>query len=282
MAFQIIKDDEKKVIRLGCYFYTLKGVLINEATDEEKEKYCCGKFMTYPIVGDDYEVAEDDCITDGIEMLLIGKQGYTIPLRAVKEAADYNARENCCEYSDVLRSLERQGITVSNRKAYNSNELLPDEITLCIDDKLFMKDTYRLDCNEPCYYVPRRFFTISKEDGKLYQLNKKNKMDNIDLVERLVEDIWSLIWFFNRKQIRVKIRTYREDGYGYGLVPNELQDIPDDWPEVLLGLEAEINARLDKLCAEYKDDYCRNKREDKPKVISDDTTSDGKDKGEVV
>ena len=41
-------DHEQKVIRLGCWFYDLKGVLIAEATDEDKEKYHCGKFMTYP------------------------------------------------------------------------------------------------------------------------------------------------------------------------------------------------------------------------------------------
>ena len=30
-------DHEQKVIRLGCWFYDLKGVLIAEATDEDKE-----------------------------------------------------------------------------------------------------------------------------------------------------------------------------------------------------------------------------------------------------
>ena len=55
-------DHEHKVIHLGCWFYDLKGVLIAEATDEDKEKYHCGRFMTYPIVDDDWEVREDDCI----------------------------------------------------------------------------------------------------------------------------------------------------------------------------------------------------------------------------
>ena len=59
-------DHENKVIRLGCWFYDLKGVLIAEATDEDKEKYYCGKYMTYPIVDDDWEVREDECIKDGI------------------------------------------------------------------------------------------------------------------------------------------------------------------------------------------------------------------------
>ena len=32
------------------------------ATEEDKEKYHCGKFMTYPIVDEDLEVREDDSI----------------------------------------------------------------------------------------------------------------------------------------------------------------------------------------------------------------------------
>ena len=39
-------DHEQKVIHLGCWFYDLKGVLIAEATEEDKKKYYCGKFMT--------------------------------------------------------------------------------------------------------------------------------------------------------------------------------------------------------------------------------------------
>ena len=31
-------DHEQKVIHLGCWFYDLKGVLIAEATEEDKKK----------------------------------------------------------------------------------------------------------------------------------------------------------------------------------------------------------------------------------------------------
>ena len=37
-------DHEQKVIRLGCFFYDLKGVLIAEATEEDKKKYYCDRF----------------------------------------------------------------------------------------------------------------------------------------------------------------------------------------------------------------------------------------------
>ena len=53
-AFQVMPNNENKIIRLGCFFKPLKGVLICEATDEEKEDFCCGKYMTYPIVGNGY------------------------------------------------------------------------------------------------------------------------------------------------------------------------------------------------------------------------------------
>ena len=59
-------EHENKVIRLDALFYDLKGVLICEATEEEREKYHCGKYMTYPIVEDDWEVHEESCIAGGI------------------------------------------------------------------------------------------------------------------------------------------------------------------------------------------------------------------------
>ena len=71
-------DHEQKVIHLGCWFYDLKGVLIAEATEEDQKKYYCGKFMTYPIVDDNWKVREDECIRDGISDLVVGKKGETI------------------------------------------------------------------------------------------------------------------------------------------------------------------------------------------------------------
>ena len=104
-------DHEQKVIRLGCWFYDLKGVLIAEATDEDKEKYHCGKFMTYPIVDDDWEVREDDCIKDGIADLVVGKKGETVPLSKLQDVLDLNAEERSGDYSDILVDVEN--VTVS-------------------------------------------------------------------------------------------------------------------------------------------------------------------------
>jgi hypothetical protein len=73
-------DHEQKVIHLGCWFYDLKGVLIAEATEEDKKKYYCDKYMTYPIVDDDWFVRDDDFISEGIASLTIGRKGDTIPL----------------------------------------------------------------------------------------------------------------------------------------------------------------------------------------------------------
>ena len=108
-------DHEQKVIRLGCWFYDLKGVLIAEATEEDKKKYYCDRFMTYPIVDDDWAVREDDCLKDGIAALTIGKKGDTIPLIKLSEVLDLNVDERSGDYSDILIDVERHGITVSNR-----------------------------------------------------------------------------------------------------------------------------------------------------------------------
>lgn len=265
-AFQIMPDNEKKVIRLGSYFYPFKGVLICEATDEEKKKYYCHKYMTYPIVTDGYNVRDDECITDGIEFLIMGKEGDTLPLRDIHDAADYNAVEHDCEYSMILTDLESCGITLSNRMAYDSEELLPDTITLCLD-KIWCG--YRMDCDSPGYYVPRRFCHISSKDNQLHQNGRdshgEEEEDDCTLVERVSDDVWSLMWFFNRKQIRVKVKTYTEHGCGFGFGPNETCGLPEEWPEAVRNLERDINARLDELCREYPDDYNRGKRKDVPK-----------------
>ena len=49
-GFEVNLEKEEKVIRLGAYSYKLKGVLVCEASEEEKKKYYCGKYMVYPIV----------------------------------------------------------------------------------------------------------------------------------------------------------------------------------------------------------------------------------------
>ena len=63
-GFEIKLDHEQKVIRLGSYFYDLKGVLIREATDEDRQKYYCNKYVTFPIVDNDWLVYDGDAITD--------------------------------------------------------------------------------------------------------------------------------------------------------------------------------------------------------------------------
>ena len=125
-------DHENKVIRLGCWFYDLKGVLIAEATDEDKEKYYCGKYMTYPIVDDNWEVREDECIKDGIADLIVGRKGDTIPLLRLQSVLDLNAEERSGDYSDILVDAERHGISVSNRKLDDPQQELSETITLKI------------------------------------------------------------------------------------------------------------------------------------------------------
>ncbi len=123
-------DHEQKVVRLGCFFYDLKGVLIAEATEEDKKKYYYDRFMTYPIVDDDWAVREDDCLKDGIAALTIGKKGDTIPLIKLSEVLDLNVDERSGDYSDILIDVERHGITVSNRQEDNPQEELPEFITI--------------------------------------------------------------------------------------------------------------------------------------------------------
>ncbi len=71
-GFEVKLAEESKVIRLGSYFYDLKGVLICEATEEDKKRFYCGRFVTFPIVDDDWKIMESEHIADGIEHLVIG------------------------------------------------------------------------------------------------------------------------------------------------------------------------------------------------------------------
>ena len=143
-SFEVKLDHEKKVIRIGAYFYDLKGVLICEATEEDKKKYYCNRFITFPIVDDDWRVLEDEDISDGLERLIIGKTGDTVPLAALKDTADYNAREHVCGYDELLVGLERRGITISNRKAIDSPEDLSDTVVIELS-KIPGKHHFRLD-----------------------------------------------------------------------------------------------------------------------------------------
>ena len=254
-------DNEQKVIRLGPYFYDLKGVLICEATEEEKNKFMCGRYMTYPIVEDNWEVRDDDCIIDGIQYLEVGKKGDVVTLESISEAAEYNAQEQVSGYEDILMDLESHGITVSNRKKLDSSEELSDTIVLRIEKVL--GDRYRIDSDEDSYYLPKRFFYIG-EDDELY-VDERDEYgrpgrNQHTLIKRIVDDIWGLSYFFNKPNLRVLVTAIEESGLGYA--PDNLKTIPSDWYYTIQTLEKEINKALDEKHKENPDYYFREKRPD--------------------
>lgn len=254
-------DNEQKVIRLGPYFYDLKGVLICEATEEEKNKYMCGPYMTYPIVEDNWEVRDDDCIIDGIQYLEVGKKGDVVTLESISEAAEYNAQEQVSGYEDILMDLESHGITVSNRKKLDSSEELSDTIVLRIEKVL--GDRYRIDSDDDSYYLPKRFFYIG-DDDELY-VDERDEYgrpgrNQYTLIKRIVDDIWGLSYFFNKPNLRVLVTAIEESGLGYA--PDNLKTIPSDWYYTIQTLEKEINKALDEKHKENPDYYFREKRPD--------------------
>ncbi len=258
-GFEVNLESEEKVIRLGSYFYDLKGVLICEATEEEQKKFYCHRFMTYPIVDDDWRVFEGHEITDGLEPLIVGKKGDTIPLAALSEAADYNARENDCEYEMQLLDLERHGITISNRKSKYSSEELSDTVVIGIE----RSDDYhfRMKCNHDGYYIPERSFRVG-DDDELYEYDRYDKTEKTwcKISTVIAEDIWGLSWFFNKKGMRVLLTAITENNYG--MAPNGLGPIPNNWFYTVQTLEGEINRKLDEMHKQYPNDYNRRKRPD--------------------
>lgn len=262
-GFEVNLESEQKVIRLGAYFYDLKGVLICEATEADKEKYYREKFITFPIVDDDWRVYDGKEICDGIEHLIVGKKGDTIPLAALREAADFNAREHWCAYDEQLVDLERHDITISNRKAKNSAEEFSDNVVIGID-KLSDK-RFRMDSDWGGYYIPRRFFHVG-DDDELYETDEEGKPTSYQqkLVTRIVDDVWSLSWFFNKPNLRVLVTAITDNGFGFQR--NQLGPIPKDWYYTVQTLESEINRALDDLHQKHPDDYNRCKR---PDIVED-------------
>jgi len=256
-------DHENKVIRLGCYYYDFKGVMICEATEEEKKKFLCGRFMTYPIVDDDWRVRDDDCVADGIERLIIGKKGDTIPLAALQDALDYNAEEHCCDYSDVLVDLERHGITISNRKSYDSEEELSDTVVISIDKIRKNEHMYRIDAHWGSYYIPRRFCYVG-DDDELYQLCgcavNGYKYPKQKIVDLIAEDVHALSWFFHKPNLKVFATSISKNFLGFR--PNELSEIPKDWYYTVQTLDTDINKKLESLYKEYPEDYYKGKLPD--------------------
>lgn len=260
--FQIMPDNEGKILTLGCMFKELKGVLICEATEEEKEDFCCGKFMTYPIVGEEYDVWDEyEDIANGFEYGSIGKKGETIPIINLRDAFDYNARHYECDFIDILMDAEMQGVTITNRFGPDSEELLPDTITLCLSQ--YKSGKYFIESARNNYYIPLHNFCISKKDNQLHEIDYRKEGDNVDgqeLVELIGDIVWSYMWFFNRKQIRVQIKTYSEDGHGW--MGDQLFDLPKDWPEIILNLENNINDYLQKPWNKRPYDHWIKKRPD--------------------
>ena len=253
-------DHEGKVIRLGSYFYDLKGVLICEATDKDKEKYHCDRYVTFPIVDNDWRVYDGDEIADGIERLIVGKKGDTIPLVALTDAIDYNARHHDCEFEFQLVDLELHGITISNRKHKNSAEELQENVIIGIDK--IGKNHFRMDTDWGGYYIARRFFYVG-EDDELYESDDddfKPTAYRHKLVTSIVDDVSGLSWFFNKPNLRVLVTAITQNGFGFKR--NELGPIPKDWFYTVQTLEGEINLALDEYHQEYPNDYNRNKRPD--------------------
>ncbi|UKK55133.1 hypothetical protein [Prevotella sp. E2-28] len=259
-SFEVKLDHEKKVIRIGAYFYDLKGVLICEATEEDKKKYYCNRFITFPIVDEDWKVLEDEDISDGLERLIVGKTGDTIPLGALKDAADYNAREHVCGYDELLVGLERKGITISNRKAIDSPEELSDTVVIELS-KIPGKHHFRLDSHQDSYYIPRRFFHVGTDD-ELYQDAREGKKQTQYLYDKIVQqiadDVFSLSWFFHKPNLKVLVIAYAEESdasHRYKIGP-----VPTDWFYTVQTLEGDINRKLDDMYKEEPDKFYKEKR----------------------
>ena len=259
-SFEVKLDHEKKVIRIGAYFYDLKGVLICEATEEDKKKYYCNRFITFPIVDDDWRVLEDEDISDGLERLIIGKTGDTVPLAALKDAADYNAREHVCGYDELLVGLERKGITISNRKAIDSPEELSDTVVIELS-KIPGKHHFRLDSHQDSYYIPRRFFHVGTDD-ELYQDAREGKQQTQytydKIVQQIADDVFSLSWFFHKPNLKVLVIAYAEESDAFHRY--EIGPVPTDWFYTVQTLEGDINRKLDDMYKEEGDKYYKEKR----------------------
>jgi hypothetical protein len=258
-GFEVNLEGEQKVIRLGAFFYDLKGVLICETNEADREKFYDRRFVTFPIVDDDWRVYDGVEVCDGIEHLIVGKKGDTVPLIALQEAADYNARKNWCSYEDQLFNLERLGITISNRKTKDSAEEFSDNIVIGIAK--LGDNRFRMDADWDGYYIPRRFFHVG-DDDELYETDEEEKptLYQQKLVTRIVDDVWGLSWFFNKPKLRVLVVAIPDNFLGFQR--NKIGPIPKDWYYTVQTLESEINRVLDERHQKYPDDYNRHKRPD--------------------
>ena len=258
-GFEVNLEKEEKVIGLGAYSYNLKGVLICEASEEEKKKYYCDKYMIYPIVDEPWRVYEGDEICDGIDRQIIGKKGDTLLLRDLIRLIDYNTRENVWEYESLLQDVEKHGITVSNRKSLDSGEELSDTIVLEITRD--SEDSFTIRSHHDSYYISRRHFSVG-DDDELYECERDGSRSpfNQKIITRLVDDVYGLSYFFNKPNLRVLVTArvlIDEEKYEF-----ENVTIPKDWYYTVQTLEADINRELDALHQQYPNSYFKEKRPD--------------------
>ena len=246
--FEIKLDHEQKVIMLGSSFYDLKGVLICEATEEDKKRFYCGRFATFPIVDDIWSVMDDYCISEQLESVVVGKKGDTILLDDLRVALSHNADVVGLPYSNVLLSLEKKGITISNKKSLNSDEELSDTIVLVVEEINEDKGIYTIATLEG-YFIPSRLCMIGK-DGELYlaeeDLEGNQHIYTQTIVDLIAEEVYSLCWFFHKPNLRVLLvaRLSRDD--------KNVKPIPDDWAYAVKNLESDINKRIEKLVKNIK------------------------------
>ena len=260
-GFEVNLESEQKVIRIGSYFYDLKGVLICEANEEERKKFYCNRFMTYPIVDDDWHIYEGDEIIDGLYHLIVGKKGDTVTIWDMYSAAQHNVISHDCAYDDILCGLERQGITISNRKSLDSTEELSDTIVIIIEKK--GDRDFSMRSHPDSYYIPSRVFRVGDDNDELYEYNQNDRSEKIwrKISWCIIDDVKGLSWFFNKPKLRVFLTAhiYNKDTKSY-----EYSQIPKDWFYTVHALEDEINNALaenEKNCKEYN----TMKRPDIPK-----------------
>ena len=261
-GFEVNLESEQKVIRIGSYFYDLKGVLICEANEEEKKKFYCNRFMTYPIVDDEWRIYEGEEITDGLWQLIVGKKGDTVLLQDIYSAAQHNVKAHDCAYDDVLCGLEQHGITISNRKSLDSNEELSDTVVIIIEK--WGERHFKFSAHPDSYYIPSRYFRVGDDDDELYEYDESVRSEKTGwkISTRIIEDIWGLSWFFNKPNLRVFLvaHIYNKESKSY-----EYGQIPKDWFYTIHSLESEINNGLVAKHKEYPNYYNTMKRPDAPK-----------------
>jgi hypothetical protein len=142
----------------------------------------------------------------------------------------------------------------------NPQEELPETITLEIDKIRSKEDIYRIDGDWDGYYIPRRFCHVGK-DGQLYQ-HIEEKEDEVKyqysrIVKQIADDVNSLMWFFNKHNLRVhciSVGSYEESK------TNSDRRIPDDWHQAVKTLEEDINSEVEKMRGEYPDEHYQLKR----------------------